>query len=306
MKRALECVEASFRAQHEGQSMVHPRHRIFLPSLSFHYMAAALPESKVLGMKVYTSSRAGYRFFVLLYDAESGELLAMMEADQLGRIRTGAASGVATKYLARSEARSMASIGAGRQARTQLEAVSLVRALEGVRVFSRNREKLGQFCREMQDRLQLEVSPAASVEEAVRFGDIVSTATNSREPVLQGEWLRAGAHVNAIGANLADRRELDDAALRRASLVAVDLLDQAKKEAGDLILGLASLPHGWKDVCELQEIVGGARAGRNSADEVTIFKSSGIALWDVAVAKEVYAQAMAQSRGRSLELSPSA
>jgi ornithine cyclodeaminase/alanine dehydrogenase-like protein (mu-crystallin family) len=302
MERALECVEDSFIAQHRDRAVNRPRERIFLPHASLHYMAAALPDEKLVGMKIYTIAEKAWRFVVLLFNSESGELLAMLEADRLGRIRTGAASGVATKYLARADAIRVGLIGTGRQARTQLEAVAQVRKLAAVRVFSRNEKRRVDFCREMGGRLRLEVKPAESAEAATKFGDIVITATTSGEPVVQGDWLRPGTHLNVIGANMTNRREVDDSTLARTGVIAVDSLEQAKEEAGDLIMGLGSLGRGWEGVVELQEIVGSGHPGRTSEDQITLFKSCGIALWDVAVGGYVYRQASKKGAGRELEL----
>ena len=301
MQRALERVEASFHAQHDGKGINRPRQRIFLPGTSLHYMAAALPEENLVGMKIYTVTSASFRFVVLLFDGASGELLALIEADHLGRIRTGAASGVATKYLARPDASRVGMIGTGRQARTQLEAVALVRKIGAVRVFSRDEHRRREFCREMSERLNLAVEPVESAEAAGRFGEIVIAATTSREPVIRGEWLQPGTHVNAIGANMANRREMDDATLKRAGLITIDSIEQAKEEAGDLILGLPGSGRDWDDIVELHEVVGGNRR-RTSDEEITVFKSCGIALWDVAAAGHIYRQALRAGKGRNMEL----
>ena len=302
LEQALECVEASFKAQHRGEAINRSRERIFLTASSLHYMAAALPGENVVGMKIYTITRAVWRFVVLLFDATSGELLALLEADHLGRLRTGAASGVATKFMARRGGSRVGVIGTGRQARTQLEAVTLVRPVTEARVFSRDESRRRDFCQEMSGRLRLAVEPADSAEAAARPGDIVITATTSSEPVVRGEWLRPGTHVNAIGANMANRREVDDDTLRRASVIAVDSLEQARQEAGDLIQGLASLKRDWQSVHELQEIVGGSAPGRTSDDAITLFKSSGIALWDVAAAGFVYREALKRGKGTEMNL----
>jgi ornithine cyclodeaminase/alanine dehydrogenase-like protein (mu-crystallin family) len=307
MERALECVEASFRAQAGGRAMNRARERILLPRCSLHYMAAALPQEKWLGMKIYTVTRADFRFFVLLFDAETGKLLALMQADHLGRLRTGAASGIATKYLARRAASRVGLIGTGRQARTQLEAVAQVRKLTAVKVFGRDEQRRLDFCREMSAHAALAgvaVEPAGSAEEAARFGEIVITATNSREPVVLGAWLEPGTHINAIGANMADHRELDQAAISRAAIIAVDSLEQSRKEAGDLIQALSRSQQGpsWGDVVELHSILAGAVLGRRSEEEITLFKSVGIALWDVAVAGYLYCQALEKGKGRQLDL----
>src|SRR3989442_1263806 len=240
---------------------------------------------------------------LLLTEADVHELLPMEKA--LERVEAsfpGHARGVATKHMARAGASLVGLIGSGRQARTQLEAVAKVRALAGVKVFSRAEKRRHDFCREMGDRLRLKIEPGESAEAVARFGDIVITATSSREPVVRGEWLRPGTHVNAIGANMPDRREVDDATLARASLIAVDNLEQAQEEAGDLIQGLASLPGGWEGVAELHEIASGKRAGRTTDQEITLFKSSGIALWDIAVAGYVYPKGLAGGKGRQFQL----
>jgi ornithine cyclodeaminase/alanine dehydrogenase-like protein (mu-crystallin family) len=302
MPQAIQCIEVSFTAQHAGSAVNHPRQRIFLPGGSFHYMAGALAGKHLLGMKVYTVTAAQARFLVLLFDAQSGNLLALVEADHLGRIRTGAASGVATKYLARASASQVGLLGAGRQARTQLEAVAAVRPTKAARVFSRDETRRKEFCREMTERLGFPVEPAASAEKAARFGDIVITATNSREPVLKGEWLRPGTHLNAIGANSATRREIDEAVVARAKIVAVDSLEQARSEAGDLIQDLPALNRGWDDIVELHDIIGGSKPGRTSEEEITIFKSCGIAIWDVAAAGYAYRQALQQGKGNNFKI----
>ncbi len=302
MERALECVEASFVAQGGGHAVNRSRERILLPEVSLHYMAGALPDSRHLGLKIYTVSREASRFLVLLYDSANGRLLSLMQADWLGRIRTGAASGIATKYLARADASRLAIMGTGRQARTQLQAISRVRKLTAVKAFGRNQDRLQAFCREMSKDVGLLVEPATTAEQAVRFADIVSTATSAQQPVVLGEWLQAGAHVNAIGANAANRRELDDEAVRRATFIAVDSVEQSRKESGDLIQGLKNIGRGWESVTELHAVVAGRNPGRSSADRITLFKSHGIALWDIAVAGFVYQQALERGMGRPLEI----
>lgn len=303
MKVALERVEASFKAQGERTAVNMPRTRLFLPDVSLHYMAAALPGEGLLGMKIYTVSRGSFRFVVLLFEAGRGELLALIEADHLGRIRTGAASGVATKYLSRADAETAGVIGSGRQARTQLEAVARVRKIRSVRVFSPDEARRSQFAREMSERLRIEVEPVESAEAAARFGDVMITATTAREPVLKGEWLKPGAHVNAIGANMENRREVDDGLLHRASVIAVDSLAQARIESGDLIQGFSASPREWDRVTEMWAIIAGERPGRKSSEDVTLFKSAGIALWDVAAAGAIYRQAIELGLGKEISLS---
>ncbi|HEV2246027.1 MAG TPA: ornithine cyclodeaminase family protein [Terriglobia bacterium] len=298
MKQALDLIEASFVAQQGGTAVNQSRQRLFQPGFSLHYMAAALVDEHLAGMKVYTITSGAARFLVLLFDVKTGDLLALIEADHLGRVRTGAASGVATKYLARQDASTVGIIGAGRQARTQLEAVGGVRKIRAARVFARSEAHRVEFCREMTDYLKFAVEPSASSEEAVRFGDIIIAATTSKEPVIKGKWLRPGTHVNAIGVNMANRLELDDAVLRRAGVIAVDSIAQARGEAGDLVQGLAAADRSWEDVLELKDIVAGPKPGRGSSEQITVFKSCGIAIWDVMAAGFIYRDALEKKKGK--------
>src|ERR1700722_4387741 len=180
MPLAIELVEESFRRLADGAAILHPRQRLHLPGQSFlHYMAAGDNSSGYIGMKIYTTSREGARFLIPLIRAQSGEWLAFIEADYIGQMRTGAASGVATRWMAREDARTAAIIGTGLPARTQLEAISHVRKLERIQAFGRDPERREQFAKEMTERLGVPVSSASSAEEAVKGADIVVTSTNS-------------------------------------------------------------------------------------------------------------------------------
>jgi alanine dehydrogenase len=299
MRLALEAVEDSFRRQAEGRAMLHSRQRLHIPGESYlHYMAAADAAAGYMGLKIYTSSREGLRCLVPLFNTRTGDLAAMLEADYLGQVRTGAASGVATRYMARADARVAAFIGTGLQARTQLEAVALVRELEAVRVFGRNEEKRKRFAREMGAALKLRVEAVDTAEKAVREADIIVTATTAAEPVVEGGWIKPGAHINAIGANFPNKRELDEAAVNRAGLIAVDSREQSKMEAGDLIHTFKKDQARWNSVIELSEIVSGQLPGRLSAEQVTLFKSNGIATEDVAVGARIYELAKSRGVGR--------
>jgi alanine dehydrogenase len=303
MPLALEAVEESLLLQGKGELSLHPRRRLRLPDNAFlHYMAAGDPVHGYMGMKLYTIARGVARFVVPLFRSTTGEMAALIEANAMGQIRTGAASGVATKYLANSNARSACIIGTGYQARTQLEAVAAVRRLERVRAFGRDPERRAQFCREMSARIGVEVEPADSGEEAVRGAEIVITATSALQIVLDGSWLSPGTHINAIGANFPQKRELDDAAVGCADVIAVDSMEQAKMEAGDLIQAFSEDASRWGAVHELSGIVAGNAAGRINASQITLFKSIGIATWDLAVAVRVYELAVARGMGQSIPL----
>lgn len=303
MPLALEAVEDSFRRLAQGSILVQPRRRLNIPGKSYlHYMAAADSSAGYMGLKIYTSSGEGLRFLIPLFDAQSGDLLALLEGDYLGQMRTGAASGVATKFLAREDARSVGIAGTGLQARTQLEAVTLVRRIESVRAYSRDARKRAAFAREMSERLKISVSAVDSAERAVREADIVITATTSTEPVVNGAWLAPGTHINAIGANFPQKRELDNAAVERADLIVVDFRQQARMEAGDLIHVLGEDASRWGCVLELAEIVAGKIPGRTHARQITIFKSSGIASEDVVSAGRVYESARQRRIGKEVAM----
>lgn len=305
MPLALEAVEQSFRHLADGSAVLHSRQRLHNPGKSYlHYMAAGDSTTGYMGLKIYTSSRHGLRFLIPLFSVTSGDLIALIEGDYLGQMRTGAASGVATKFLANPEAQAVGIIGTGSQARTQLEAVAHVRKIERVKAFGRDAQRREEFARVMTSRLQVEVRPAGSAEEVVRDADIVITATTSTEPVLLGTWLKAGVHINAIGANFPQKRELDDEAVRRASLIAVDSLEQSKTEAGDLIQAFGNESSRWGAVRELAEIAAGKVPGRREAAEVTIFKSNGIAIEDIVVGGRLYEIARKQSIGNEVEMWP--
>ena len=215
-----------------------------------------------MGLKIYTSSREGLRFLMTLFSAESGDLLALIEADFIGQMRTGAASGVATRLLAREDARTLGMVGTGLQARTQLQAIAQVRKVAEVRAFSRAAEKREKFAGEMTQALKIPVSAAESAEAAVRDADIVVTSTTSTSPVIEGAWLQPGVHINAIGANFPQKRELDAQAVERCDVIVVDSREQSKMEAGDLIQVFGEDAERWSSVRELADIVGGKVVGR--------------------------------------------
>ncbi len=303
MPLAVEAVEEISRKQATGEVVVHPRRRFELPGGGFfHYMAAADFSLGFVAMKQYTYVRGNLRFLVPLYEMATGDLLALIEADYMGQQRTGAASGVASKYLARKNSRIAAIIGTGGQARTQLEAIAAVRKLESARAYGRDTAKREKFCAEMSPRLGIPIKPCSSASEAVRGADIVCTATTASQPVVSGADLAPGAHINAIGANHAHKRELDDEAVASADVIVVDSIEQSRQEAGDLIIAFHGDEICWTGVKKLSEIVAGKASGRTSDTEVTLFKSNGIASWDLAVAMKVYALAREKAFGKELPL----
>ena len=303
MPMALELVETSFRRLGDGAAVSHPRRRLHVAGKTIlNYMAAADAAGGYLGLKIYSIARGAARFVVPLFRAETGEMVALIEADYLGQMRTGAASGVAAKVLARQDARTVAIIGTGLQARTQLEAAAHARKLAAIRAFGRDAERREKFAKEMTERLRVPVTPASSAEEAVRGADIVITSTTSKTPVFEGKWIEPGAHISAIGSNFAEKREIDSEAVRRCDVIAADSVEQSKIESGDLIQAFAGAESRWASVREFADVVTGKVAGRTKAEQVTLFKSNGIAIEDVVVAGKVYELARERGIGRDIPM----
>ena len=274
---AIEAVEGSFRRQAAGEIDNRPRYRIGLDGGQLAVMAACDLGIGVAGVKTYAAGANGARFVVVLFDAASQELLAVIDADHLGRLRTGAATGVAARHLAKEDARTLGVIGCGRQAATQVAAVrAALPAIDEVFVFCRDQGRREEFGRHQG------ATPVETHREAAEH-DIVVTITTSKDPVLRGEWLRPGALVCAVGANVATRRELDNAVLERAAFVCCDSKENAKLESGDLIEPVAQGVLDWLEVHELAEVVAGELPGRQADDDIVVFKSNGLAAWDLAV-----------------------
>jgi ornithine cyclodeaminase/alanine dehydrogenase-like protein (mu-crystallin family) len=302
MQDAVAWVEEALRHHGEGRARNLPRQRVKLPDGTLHMLSGADPELGALGFKSYTTFREGARFLVVLFSSENGRLLALVEADYLGMLRTGATSGVATKYMARPDADQLALFGTGWQARGQLQAVAAVKKLRQVRVHGRDPRRRQAFAREMAEMLELEVLPVASVEEALEGATIVTTVTTSTSPLFAADAIRPGTHINAVGSNSLIRRELDEELVRRAAVLAVDSRAQARLESGDLLI---PAERGWIDwdlLPELSEVVAGRAPGRRSPEDVTIFESHGLGLEDVAVAAHLYRRAREAGVGEEFKL----
>ena len=277
-----------------GKVEIAPRRRLRLPEGALADMAAADSGLGLAGGKLYASTSTGTTFIVCLFDSDTSELVAVVEADRLGQLRTGAASGVAARFLAKSGARTLGVIGCGYQAETQVACIrAAVPGVERVVAYCRTPESLAAFC----ERTGAE--PGESHREAAS-GEIVATITSSRDPVLRGEWLAPGTLVVAAGANVVTRRELDNAVLERASFVCCDWLAQAKLESGDLAEPIAAGVLDWLEVHELHEVVAGGTPGRQSDADIVVFKSNGLAAWDVALGAEVVRLARERGVGTTL------
>jgi len=291
---AVEAVEGCFRRLASGSVENAPRRRLALEDGRLADMAASDVELGYAGAKVYAGFASGARFVVVLFRADAPELVAVLEADALGRLRTGAASGVAARHLAREGAVSLGVIGCGWQAETQVACIrAAVPAIERVVAYCRTPESLERFCRATG-------AEAAESHRDAAEQDVVVTITTSRDPVLRGEWLNPGAVVCACGANVLGARELDNVVLERAAFVCCDSKEQALLESSDLVEPIERGALDWLEVHELQEVVSGDVQGRQSPDDIVVFKSNGLAAWDVAVATRTVELARERGLGREV------
>ncbi len=302
MPDTVEVLEQAFAALAQNNALNRPRTRLVLANGVLHMLSAAAPSLGVLGFKAYTTFREGVRCVVMLFSAQNGQLLAIIEADWLGCMRTGGASGVATKYLARPDAKIVGLIGAGNQAITQLMGVCAVRQISGVYVYARRPHECAIFCDEMTRLLNIDVKPVTTAQQAVEAADILVTATTSPDPVLRGEWLKPGCHINAIGSNWAQRRELDVSTLQLSSLIVTDSREQARIEAGDLIIPANEGLFDWNEVYNLADVIVGYAPQRELPDDITLYKGIGIALEDIAAAEHVCRLAVSQNIGEELDI----
>lgn len=301
MEMALAAVEDGLRKLALDEAMNVPRARTQTDHGMLHVMSASGKTLGHMGYKAYTTSRKGHHFHVGLFDGKTGAFQALIQADYLGQVRTGAASGVATQYMARPDAAEVGLFGSGKQARTQLQAICTVRKVRRVQVYSPNEERRRQFAAEMSAVCQTEVEPVPRPEMAAEDKDIIITATTSREPVCNGHWIAEGTHINAIGSNFLGKAEIDAVAVRRCDSIVVDSKDQARLEAGDFVQALEEGSIHWADIHELGQVIVGRYTGRAHPHDVTLFKSLGIAIEDVAVAARVYTAAQAAGLGKVID-----
>ena len=295
MPLTIEAVEESHKELSLARAIDIPRQRTRLPQTALHILQGALPGRDAIGYKAYTSNRSGIRFLVHVFSAASGALRVVMEADYLGMMRTGAASGVATRWLARPDAEVLGVFGAGWQAEGNIEAIAAVRKLRKVKVFARNTERLAAFCAKMSDRLQIDVVPGASPEDTVRGSDIVSTITTASSPLFDAAWLSPGTHINAAGSNSLIRREVGEDVLKVSRPIVVDSVETALKEAGDLLPVMEKGRLSERQLVELGDIILGRHPGRSKPEDITLFESQGMAIQDISVA--VRLEALARENG---------
>lgn len=304
MSDCVGVMEDSFRQIGEGMTWNRPRSRIRMPRGFHHLMAAAVLDSNVFGLKSYTSFRAGVRFLVILYDSNSGDLLAMVQGGRLTQLRTGAVSAVATKYMAREDASTVGIIGTGLQGRAQLAGLCAVKNVTSVKAFDAAEGAAQAFADEMSKELGVAITVADSAEETVKGVDMIITMTTARTPILLGDWLEPGQHINAAGSNHWIRQEVDDNVIRKADSIVVDSIEDVQVEAGDLLYPIERGRVRWSQIRELGEVVVGHIKSRNSRDDITLFESQGIAVSDVAAAAYVYNRAKEQGIGAELPMTP--
>jgi ornithine cyclodeaminase/alanine dehydrogenase-like protein (mu-crystallin family) len=297
---AITAVEQIVRDLAAGQADNRPRQRCRTRNTFLHVLCGAGERIGALGLKAYTTRRDGNRFLFLLFSDTTGECDAVIEADWLGRFRTGAATGVATRYLARPDAETLGVIGSGRHALTQILGVCAVRPIKQAYVWSptpKHRERFAsEFCRSFPTPLDVCESP----REVVSRADIVCTVTKAKTPVLSGAWVKPGTHINAVGSNAASRREVGGDTIRLADVIVVDSLEQAAIECGDLLPLIEAGEVSWDDVIELADVVSSDESVRTDPSQITIFESHGLGVWDVAVGNLVLERARAAGVGTAL------
>ena len=298
MQDAMAVLEDAFGQWKDPWAFNLPRQRMPIPGNVVNVLAGVVPGGDVYGVRSSTPGRHGN--ILMLFSVSERRLIAVMACGPVTDMRTGAASGIATKFLSRPDAKRVGIIGSGRTARSQLLAMCVARRVTSVRVYSGTEANRIRFADEMTDALGVRVTPAASAEEAVADADVIVTATNAALPVVLGRWVPPGAHINAIGANALDRRELDDDAYLNAAVVVIDHIEQGRREAGALCALVGDGRMSWKGVAELGDIVRGAAQGRRAASDITLFHSLGLGFADVVYGHAVYRRALAAGIGQDL------
>ncbi len=297
---AMEALEEAFKARADGDAYNMPRRRLPTGSGTYNFMAATWKSHRIAGHKSYPGGSGGISFHVMLYDTSDNHLIAVIEANRMGQIRTGAASGVATKHMANArDVITVGIIGSGYQAQTQLEAIANARKVGKAYVYSRSETNRQRYAQTMSEEIGIEVIAVSTPQEAAA-ADVVCTITSSVGPALKGEWLQPGTHINAAGNNSWMKREIDTRAIARSQTVAVDDIEQAKTECGELMRAAEIGRFSWDSAIPIHNIVAGKQPGRTSVDQITLFESQGIALEDIAVCERIYQMATERGVGRQL------
>ncbi len=300
MEKSLLIIHKVFKELASSRATNVPRQRVRAPGIMLHTMSAANAYLNYVGWKAYTTTKEGALFHVAIYDQDTGEMRALIEGDFLGQLRTGAASGVATEYMARPDSKVVGLFGTGLQARTQMQAICLTRKIEFVSVYSRNHDNCIRFAEEMTELCNVEVKASHSPDETAAEKDIVICATSSKTPLFDGRVLDEGTHLNVIGSNHHSKREIDRTTIKRADVIVCDDVAQCKLEAGDFIQPVEEGVTDWRLMHDLSEIVAERQTGRATDDQVTLFKSVGLAVEDVAMAAKILELATEEGLGVDL------
>jgi ornithine cyclodeaminase/alanine dehydrogenase-like protein (mu-crystallin family) len=300
MEIAIDVVEEAFRQLGQEAAMNVPRARAHAQGIYLHTMSAVASYLGYVGWKAYTTTSQGAKFHVGLYSTKSGELAALIEANFLGQLRTGAASAVATECMARPDAKVVGLFGSGHQARTQLKGVCTVRKIELVEVYSRNEERCQQFCELMSEWCNTKVVPSRNPDAVAAEKDIVICATSARTPLFEGKVLDEGTHLNVVGSNFLNKAEIDVTTVHRADTIVCDSIEQCRLEAGDFVQALEDGAVEWSNMHDLADVVAGRETGRKTAESITLFKSVGLAIEDVALAARLLELAGKEGLGKRL------
>jgi ornithine cyclodeaminase len=303
MPLALEQVERALKDRALGRAVDLPRARIQTAAGIQHVLQACAPELGYIGFKYYFSP-PGKRgaTYVHLVNMQTGKLEAIIEGVLLGMTRTGAASGVASKYLANPGASVLGQLGAGYQGMGQLEAVVKALNIREARVYARTRDKLEAWCKKMSSQLGIPVIPATSGAEAVKGAHVVNIMTKSAIPVINGDWLQPGQHINAAGSNALSRSEIDAKTIARCKLIAVDSRGTARNECGDLIAAVETGKLSWDTLPEIGEVLAGKAAGRATKDDITLYESHGMGIQDIYTAAKLVELARNRKLGTELPM----
>ncbi|MQG18560.1 MAG: ornithine cyclodeaminase family protein [SAR202 cluster bacterium] len=290
MEIAINSLEEIFKQESKNNAVNSSRIRINLPEGILNFMAASSKKLNLIATKSYIPKpKTSIKFYVQLYNAKDGNLISTIEANLMSRIRTGAATGLATKYLSKNDSSVLGLIGTGSQALHQAIAICTHRKIQKINVFSRNMNNRKNFCEIIKKNIQnVDVIPSKTSKECVEDADIITTITNSATPVLSSEWIKPGTHINAAGTNIGTKRELDEKTISKASIIITDNIPQAKVECGDLIHSIKQGKTSWGKINSLSDLVAGKIKRRNNDSEITIFESQGVGLEDLAVGSAVY------------------
>ena len=290
MELAICSLEEIFKKESIKDSINSSRIRIKLPEGSLNFMAASSRSLNLIGTKSYIpKTKTAIKFYVQLYDGENGNLLSVIEANLMSRIRTGAASGLATKYLAKKNSSVLGIIGTGTQALHQAIAICKVRKIKTINIYSRNVNNRKNFCALINKNINnVNAISVKTSKECVENADIITTITNSDSPVFSSKWIKPGTHINAAGSNVSTKREIDKETISKASTIVTDNIDQAKIECGDLIQPISIGITSWDKINTLSDLITGKIKGRSTDNEITIFESQGVAIEDLAIGSLLY------------------